>query len=223
MQKSKQNLFLFFEENELEFEISSSLVQLSMNRFVIDEDDQFEVIGIYNLTKATKEMANFDDPADKYFAKERTEKQAYDKVLISEAIDQAALHPLVDSHFIIGTYFHRIFVDWNKYLPASSMLFDWISDEIKKNDIQSIQCTLYHGVQVCLVSNELSVARYENDVCIDIERFFSISHTPNAIWSKSQFSVHDDVERLIKHIKPDYPRVQELELFRLTCSEKKVE
>ena len=54
MQKSKQNLFLFFEENELEFEISSSLVKLSMNRFVVDEDDQFEVMGIYNLKKADR-------------------------------------------------------------------------------------------------------------------------------------------------------------------------
>ena len=47
----KQNLFLFFEENEFEFDISSNLVRLSMNRFTIDEEAQFEIIGVYNLKR----------------------------------------------------------------------------------------------------------------------------------------------------------------------------
>ena len=60
MSKSKQHLYLFLEENELEYEVSSSLVRLSMNRFVVNEAAQFEVIGIYNLERATKEMADLD-------------------------------------------------------------------------------------------------------------------------------------------------------------------
>ena len=59
MSKSKQHLYLFLEENELEYEVSSSLVRLSMNRFVVNEAVQFEVIGIYNLKRATKAMGHY--------------------------------------------------------------------------------------------------------------------------------------------------------------------
>ena len=69
------------EENELDYEISSSLVKLSMNRFIVNEDAQFEVMGIYNFKRATKQMADLGDASYKYFAKERTEKDAFDKDL----------------------------------------------------------------------------------------------------------------------------------------------
>ena len=49
MERSRQNLFLFFEENDDEKDISSNLVHLYMNRFVIAEEDQTEIIGVYNL------------------------------------------------------------------------------------------------------------------------------------------------------------------------------
>jgi len=49
MDRKPQNLFLFFEENDDEKDISSRLVHLYMNRFVIAEEDQTEIIGVYNL------------------------------------------------------------------------------------------------------------------------------------------------------------------------------
>ena len=51
MERKRQNLFLFFEENYDQKDISSSLVHLYMNQFVITEEDQTEIIGIYNLAK----------------------------------------------------------------------------------------------------------------------------------------------------------------------------
>ena len=36
----RQNLFLFFDESEDKNDISPKLVQLAMNRFVVDEDSQ---------------------------------------------------------------------------------------------------------------------------------------------------------------------------------------
>ena len=40
MSTKRQNLFLFFDEGEDENDISPKLVQLAMNRFVVDEDSQ---------------------------------------------------------------------------------------------------------------------------------------------------------------------------------------
>ena len=51
MERKRQNLFLFFEENDDEKDITSSLVHLYMNRFVIAEEDQTEINGVYNLAQ----------------------------------------------------------------------------------------------------------------------------------------------------------------------------
>ena len=51
MKKTKQNLILFFEENEDIKDISSNLVRFYMNRSVIDEEDQTEISDVYLLSK----------------------------------------------------------------------------------------------------------------------------------------------------------------------------
>ena len=53
-----RNIVLFFEENQDPMNISSRLVRLYMNRLVIDEEQQMEVIGSFNLTK----VCNWDRP-----------------------------------------------------------------------------------------------------------------------------------------------------------------
>ena len=65
MEGKRQNLFLFLEENDDEKDISSSLVRLYMNRFVISEEDQNEIIGVYNLAKPNK-----NTPLIEFYSKE---------------------------------------------------------------------------------------------------------------------------------------------------------
>ena len=48
---AKQDLFLFYEENDDDRIISSNIVRLYMNRFTIEEDRQNEIVGVKNLTK----------------------------------------------------------------------------------------------------------------------------------------------------------------------------
>ena len=56
MKPSRQNLCLFLEENDLEYVIDSKPVHLFMNRSVVNEEDQFEIIGVYYLQKVEKEL-----------------------------------------------------------------------------------------------------------------------------------------------------------------------
>ena len=49
MAERKQNLVLFFEENEEFNVINSRLVRMYMNRFTIDEEDQTEVTEVYDI------------------------------------------------------------------------------------------------------------------------------------------------------------------------------
>ena len=186
MTQSKKHLFLFFEENEYPFNISSNLVQLSMNRRVVDEDSQVEVIGTFNLKKLKKDMVNFrgqNPETYKNSEKERAEKEAFDKNLILQALNQAAItkkNESVDSQFIFGTHFHplhihiihqqRGFFDYRTifgaYREASSRLFEWISDEMKKLSIESLECIMYKGARSFIMSKEMSVAYYANQLTV---------------------------------------------------------
>ena len=51
MQRPKREIVLFCEENEDVDNISSNLVRLYMNRLVIEEEEQLEIIGNFNLTR----------------------------------------------------------------------------------------------------------------------------------------------------------------------------
>ena len=62
MTPTKQNLFLFFEENEMQSVIDRNLVKLYMNRCIIDEDGIFEISGVYELQKVTDPMYNGSNP-----------------------------------------------------------------------------------------------------------------------------------------------------------------
>ena len=86
-----QNLFLFFEENDDEKDISSSLVHLYMNRFVIAEEDQTEIIGVYNLSKS-----------DDYNAKLEHDESLFEK--LGSEIESFGLNSQTSvNHFLIGS------------------------------------------------------------------------------------------------------------------------
>ena len=185
MTKPKQHLFLFFEENEYQFNISSNLVRLSMNRCVVNEDSQTEVIGTFYLKRLKKDMINFRDgnPEYKNSEKERAEKEAFDKNLILQALNRAATttkNEFVNSQFIFGSHFHPLHIHlihpqpglfdyrtiFGTYRKASSRLFEWISHEMKKLNLESLQCTMYKGTRSFLMSKEMSVAYYANRMTV---------------------------------------------------------
>ena len=58
----KQNLFLFYEKNAALCDIQLQLVNSYMNRFIIDEDAQFELIGIY----VGSEWRNYSKKVDRF-------------------------------------------------------------------------------------------------------------------------------------------------------------
>ena len=54
MHRRIRNIHLFFEENENVRSITSKMVRFYMNRFIIDEEQRFEITGVFNLAKVPK-------------------------------------------------------------------------------------------------------------------------------------------------------------------------
>ena len=134
MERKTQNLFLFFEETDDEKDTSSKLVRLYMNRFVIDEEDQTEIIGAYNLSKANENKA-----------KREHDKSLFEK-LGSEIESFRPTGQNFMDHFLIGSSY---------YIKSSgSIVKNWIDEiyrsyhnEVKKyfreieSEISSSLCT----------------------------------------------------------------------------------
>ena len=80
----KQNLILFFEENEDYSVIDSRLVRMYMNRFTIDEDHQPEITAVYDIRNGTWE-------------------EYEECFLISLTIERENETENTDTHWIIGS------------------------------------------------------------------------------------------------------------------------
>ena len=121
----KQDLYLFFEENKSHWEvINARLVSLYMNRFVIEEENQNEIIGVYNLKKVPhRKPLDFD-----------AEKKSYDDQLIENAYNDANSPKQQENmaHFIIGTKF--LYKFWRE---PNEWIEEWLHSTFKEHFTQS--------------------------------------------------------------------------------------
>ena len=149
----KQDLYLFFEENESGWEvINSQLVSLYMNRYIIDEEDQNEINGVYKLMKVPREQNWFDW----LFG---TKKESYDNQMIEIAYTDAnSRKPKINTaHFIIGT----MFLDGLRE-KLNYWFVKWLHNKFKKHFTQSnstcngpIVVTLLQGEEQFITGVEL--------------------------------------------------------------------
>ena len=160
-------------------------------------------------------MLDTFSPEYKKFAKERTDKEAFDKDLISEAVEKALLHQtsFADTHFIIGSQYHGAFQvpprirskgfinDRNtERLAISTRLFGWISSEIKDIGLQSLYCTIYVGTREFLITPGLSVACYDGKIK---QRQVNLSEeiSEEIFMRNMKSSINDDLEDFIQQIR----------------------
>ena len=202
MAPTKQNLFLFLEENEIQFVIDRKLVKLYVNRCVIDENSNFEITSVYEIQKVTDPMCNYLNPLFKTNARQRTNKEAVDREILTDALEKACVNKTssTDSHFIIGSLFHQD-VSQNR-LPK---LQDWLLDQMKYQEINSLHVTFLTGAREFCITKETHENTYEGkEPCI---------HTVPAEWNiplgvptrrrnlPFNSSVNDDFELAIQLIR----------------------
>ena len=119
MLKRNQNLVFFVEEHEERFVDAAGMIKLYVNTFAIDEDAQFEIIGVFNLKKTN--MSMYSNVFKKYnnYASERVEKEWFDASVIENAFERTfkdrnfpkenylELHFVVSSVYYMNTRYHE--------------------------------------------------------------------------------------------------------------------
>ena len=170
MTPTKQNLFLFFEENEMQSIIDRKLVKLYMNRSIIDEDANFEISGVYELQKVNDQMLNGLNPLYKTNASQRTNKESVDRDVFAEVIEKASMLETnsTDNHFIIGSSFHLDEAFVKKTAVAVQKpsrlgkLIDRLLNEVEFQAIRSLYVTVLAGIRNHLLTKEMHKEIYKS-------------------------------------------------------------
>ena len=213
MGPSKQNLFLFFEENESQCCIDRKLVLLYANRCIIEEDAQFEICGVYQLQQVSESMLLSSDPLYKMHAKQRTTKEANDRDTISKAFENAYLSQSnsIDTHFIIGSLFHSQGGYWPMVRNRTSKIKEWMLNELNYQEIKSVYVSILTGHRFNLINKEMSKIAYKGKIVIDLTRTYSTVGKPLKVETKC--SVNDDFELSISLIQHGRRLQQEIRSF----------
>ena len=223
MTPTKQNLFLFFEENEVQFLIDRKLVKLYMNRCIIDEDANFEIIGVYELLKVTDPMFNILNPLYKTNASQRTNKESADRDIVAEAIEKASKLETnsTDNHFIIGSAFHLEKNSDRKSAGAVqkpsrlAKLIARLLIEVKFQAIRSLYVTVLAGFRNNLITKEMHKEIYDATKTSYKNGVMEIGRTKpdGPIDIPLQISVNDDFELSMKFIQRGRRLQQNMVLF----------
>ena len=202
MSSYTQNLFLFFEESVHQPDVSSNIVRIAMNKFIVDEDAQFEVVGVFYLKRRIQPLDVFQliskTDREKFLEKVK-EKYKHDLRVIYKALKLAdsISSEIVDTHFIIGSRFHAanclLIGDHRNRIP---FVCHRISQVIEGTCLQSLQCTVFDGVRDNLINRQMSMDLFSSKLTT---ADLTINDLDENFRPKS--SVYDDVENLIQEIK----------------------
>ena len=200
MHRRNRNIILFYEENENVRSISSKMVRLYMNRFIIDEEERFEITGVFNLAKVPKITVGrgdslFDRHRRLWNASNCASNWNEDRQLIKGAFEKLEIFTLLntDVYIFMGTSLYLDALKNDDFLNelvrnlgekcSSSTTFSMtlLSGENhelhKKNDVQNVyREKWFHGKQGSffnLFGERLNAFHRYTSLNDDLENIFS--------------------------------------------------
>ena len=161
MTKTRRNIILLIEPSNKPWVCSSKLGYLYMNRFVIDEDAEFELLGIDYLSQS------FVNTRTYFGAHFKKKKEKFDETVIAAVMEMANKHKeFATLHLIIAA-------DMSFYHGFDAIILR----EMKKHQIKSVLVTKLRLHQECLITREkmqtyCTEAILPLSPCDDLERMF---------------------------------------------------
>ena len=200
MHRRNRNIILFFEENENVRSITSKMVRLYMNRFIIDEEQRFEITGIFNLAKVSKVTVERGERRRLWKLSRRNWND--DRKLIKDAFKKLEFLTLFNTDVFI--------------FMGTSLYLDRFNSENSLNELMrnlGRKCSSTTSISMTLLSGENHELHTKNDVQKmyrgrmrlyqrELFNLFGKSFWYN--FDRTQ-SLSDDLENLFSHIaSPNY-------------------
>ena len=148
-------------------------------------------------------MLNDYNPLFKTNAYQRTNKEAVDRDIFTEALEKASMHETnsIDNHFIIGSRFHaKMAVKKLSVINPVERLMHWLLNEVKSQEIRSLYVTILTGVRGNLITKEMHEDIYDEKASMMKKSYYYtkvLIKEPNPL----HMSVNDDFELSIKLLR----------------------
>ena len=148
-------------------------------------------------------MLNDYNPLFKTNAYQRTNKEAVDRDIFTEALEKASMHETnsIDNHFIIGSRFHaKMAVKKLSVINPVERLMHWLLNEVKSQEIRSLYVTILTEVRGNLITKEMHEDIYDEKASMMKKSYYYtkvLIKEPNPL----HMSVNDDFEWSIKLIR----------------------
>ena len=183
MERRNRNIILFFEENEDDKVINSRLVRLYMNRFTIEEEQRYDIAGVYNLTPVPliTRIHHGESGKNKKQKKLCIAKANWnkDRSIIKDAIEKIQLYAQfnIDFHIFMGT---SLYVEGNISISTLKVLIQkTISTQSCTKTSTRFSLTLLNGRNDSFVTTDQVKETYRmdplafvNSVNNDLDIFF---------------------------------------------------
>ena len=210
MHRRNRNIILFFEENENAGSISSKMVRLYMNRFIIEEEQRFEITGVFNLAKVPKITAEIGDRPLRNISMRNWNE---DRQLIKGAFEKLEIFTLLstDIHLFMGT---------SLYLDAmnnNDSLEELVRNLRKKcSSSTSISMTLLNGQKHDLHPKNVvqNLYKYQEGWAFRFrfsQKFFNVYGQRFFLDFLSSRSLNDDLEKFYAAVAHKDTRWQSIE------------
>ena len=146
----KQNLLFFVANDDSKADREETkLIRLYMNRFVVEEDTQMEVHGVYHLAESDLQIIHRDEKEEsknQSFENEIYENQNIDNILKSVENNFISKGSSCETHCIIGTFFPQSEYMRRKYTHRiKKLILNWFKNNPKSELLNSFLLTLLMG------------------------------------------------------------------------------
>ena len=206
MHRRNRNIILFFEENENVRSITSKMVRLYMNRFIIDEEQRFEITGVFNLAKVPEEPPVTVERGDQLYSLEDRQliKDAFEKLKIFTWLSTdvyifmasplgSPLESPLESHPLETSF----------YLRLNNLHYDYLHVlvELVRNMVE--RCSSSTSISMTLLSGENYELHTKNEVQI---LYRETTNSFNLLGQRFLFdfvrpqSLNDDLENLFSRM-----------------------
>merc|ERR1712018_309900 len=113
MTKTMQNVVLFAENFKETWCTPLKIGDLFFNRFGVDEDAAFEMLGLYQLRETSWKMADPEETDYENFEEERKDEETFDTDVFDLGVKKAAEYKADDlkTHFICAGEYYGWYIE----------------------------------------------------------------------------------------------------------------
>ena len=199
MERRNREIILFFEENEDVKILNGKIVRLYMNRFTINEEERFQIAGVFDLAKVESKEPEIKRPK---FMSHMTGKWNYDWSLIENVFGKLDIINWLNTeiHIIMGTSMY--IDDLNYKNPLLKLIRFWAQNSCSSTFIcLTVLAGRNDGLRTKTQVEDAYQNNHKKDLCEILQNDNTILfHRLRELQKKIEPNSSNDLESFVKNL-----------------------